>query len=179
MTAPDDGRYVAPARWLHWLTAGSILVILTAGIWMVFFEPEDEAFKLRLYNVHESFGVAVFLLALARLWVRRRNPPPPLPEDMPGWMRLAARLNHAALYVVLVVQPVTGFLATNAWGFALRWFGLVPIPSPIGREEALAPVLSLLHFVGALALLVLLGMHLGAVVFHTFVRRDGILARMA
>jgi len=176
MTA--DGRYVAPARWLHWATAGSIVVIFTTGIWMVFFEPANEAFKFRLYNIHESFGVLVFAMTLARLWVRWRNPPPPLPP-MPGWMALAAGLNHAALYVLLIVQPVVGFLATNAWGFPLRWFGLVPLPGPIGRHEALAPVLSNLHWLGAIAMAVLLAMHIGAVVHHTFFRKDGILARMA
>lgn len=175
MTA--DGRYVAPARWLHWFTGGSILVILVTGFWMVFLEPANEAFKFRLYIMHESFGVLVFLMVLARLWVRWRNPPPPLPE-MPGWMKLAAGLNHGALYVLMVVQPVVGFLATNAWGFPLKWFWLVPLPSPIGRHEVLAPILSQIHWLGALAMLALLAMHIGAVVQHTFIRRDGLLARM-
>ena len=178
MTAAAEGRYVAPARWLHWLTAGCILVILTTGIWFAYFEPPD-ALKFRLFNIHESFGVVVFVLALARLWVRRRNPPPPLPQGMPGWQKGAAWLNHAALYVVMLVQPVTGFLASNAWGFPLRWFGLVPIPSPIGRSEAWAPVLGDIHFVGAVAMVVLLAIHVGAVIQHVFIRRDGLLARMA
>ncbi len=175
----DTGRYVAPARWLHWLTAASILVILVAGFWMTFFEPEDEALKFRLYNIHESFGVTVFVLVLARLWVRWRNPPPPLPRGMPALMRLAAALNHAALYVLLLVQPVVGFLGTNAWGFPLTWFGLVPIPSPLGRHETLAPVLSQLHWFGAVAMLVLLAMHVGAVIHHTLIRKDGLWGRMA
>jgi len=98
---------------------------------------------------------------------------------MPALMRAGAHLNHAALYIVLLVQPVLGFLATNAWGFPLRWFDLVPIPSPVGLNEKLAETLSYLHWLGALALLVLLGMHIGAVIFHTFVRKDGLLARMA
>jgi cytochrome b561 len=177
MTAAADGRYVAPARWLHWLTAGSILVILVTGLWFAYLEPPD-ALKFRLFNIHESFGVVVFVLALARLWVRKRNPPPPLPE-MPGWMKLAAGVNHGALYVVMLVQPVTGFLASNAWGFPLAWFGLVPIPSPIGRSEMWAPILGQMHFIGAIAMVVLLGMHVGAVIQHTFIRKDGILARMA
>ncbi len=175
----SDVRYVASARWLHWLTAGAILVVLVAGVWMTSFEPADEAFKMQLYNIHESFGVVVFVLALARLWVRWRNPPPPLPDDLPAVMRLGATLTHLALYVVLIVQPVVGFLGTNAWGFPLRWFGVVPIPSPLGRSEALAPILSQLHWLGALAMLVLLGMHIAAVIFHTFIRRDGMLSRMA
>ncbi len=174
-----EARYAPPARWLHWLTAGAILVIAATGIWMTFFEPKDPGFKRALYNVHESLGFTVFLLVLARLWVRWRNPPPPLPADLPAIMKLGAHLNHAALYVLLVVQPVLGFLGTNAWGFPLAWFGIVPIPSPIGRHEVLAPILSQLHWFGALAMLALLAMHIAAVIFHTFIHKDGMLSRMA
>jgi len=177
MTAPD--RYVAPARWLHWVTAACILAILVAGIWMKTFEPANEALKFRLYNIHESLGVTVFVLTLARLWIRWRNPPPPLPADLPALMRLGATLNHVALYVLLIVQPVVGFLGTNAWGFPLEWFYLVPIPSPIGRHETLAPLLSNLHWFGAVAMIVLLGLHIVAVIHHTFIRKDGMLSRMA
>jgi cytochrome b561 len=176
--AAADGRYVAPARWLHWLTAGSILVILVTGIWFAYLEPPD-ALKFRLFVIHESFGVVVFFFALARLWVRRRNPPPPLPDSMPGWQKLAAGVNHGALYVVMVVQPITGFLASNAWGFPLKWFWLVTIPSPIGRHETLAPILGQMHYIGAIAMVVLLGMHVGAVIQHTFIKKDGLWARMA
>jgi cytochrome b561 len=174
---PVPDRYVAPARWLHWLTAGCILVVAIAGIWLGRFDPKPEAFKRFLYLIHESFGATVFVLALARLWVRWRNPPPPLPE-MPALMKLAAAATHLALYAVLIIQPVVGFLNTNAWGFPFAWFGLIPIPSPIGRSEVLAPILSQLHFLGALAMLVLLGMHIGAVIHHTFIRKDGLLSRM-
>ncbi|MCC6720514.1 MAG: cytochrome b [Acetobacteraceae bacterium] len=174
-----QARYVAPVRWLHWLTAGSILVVLVAGIWMTKFEPADEALKLRLYNIHESFGVAIFVMTLARLVVRWRNPPPPLPDDLPALMKLAALANHVALYVLLIVQPTIGFLATNAWGFPLHWFGVVPIPAPVGLNVPLAEALSLLHWLGAMAMLVLLAMHIAAVVFHSFIRRDEIWDRMA
>ena len=173
-----QARYVALARWLHWLTAGAIMVVLVVGIWMTNFEPADEAVKFSLYNIHESFGVAVFAMALVRLLVRWRRPPPPLPDDLPAMMQLGAAANHAALYVLLIVQPVVGFLGTNAWGFPLRWFGLVVLPSPIGRHETLAPILSQLHWLGAIAMLVLLGMHVAAVVFHTFIRRDGMWGRL-
>ena len=43
---------------------------------------------------------------------------------MPGALKLVARLNHAALCLWLLTMPVVGFVATNAWGFPLIWFGL-------------------------------------------------------
>lgn len=172
-------RYSAAARWLHWATALLILGVLIGGIWVVYFEPADEALKFRIYTLHESAGVLVFFLVLARLVLRRANPPPPLPASIPPAIRLVAALNHGALYVLLVVQPITGFLGTNAWGFPLNWFWMVTLPSPIGRHETLAPILSTLHWLGAVAMVMLLGAHIGAVIYHQFIRRDGLLRRMA
>jgi cytochrome b561 len=171
-------RYPPAARWLHWVTAALVVIMFTFGVWIVHFEPEHEAFKLRLYTIHESTGVVVFLLVLARLLRRLANPPAPLPLHVPGHFRTAARANHALLYAVLLMQPVIGFLDTNAWGFPLQWAGLIEIPSPIGKNEALAPILSGLHWFGAMALLLLIAAHLGGVFYHGVVRRDGVVQRM-
>ncbi|MEJ8848048.1 cytochrome b [Variovorax rhizosphaerae] len=172
-------RYAASSRLLHWLMSALVLlVVIPAGIWIAFFEPADEAFKMRLYNIHESFGVLIFVLVLIRIVNRRLNPPPPLPLDMPAWMRFVAHANHIGLYVLLVLMPIIGFLATNAWGFPLSVFNVLPIPSPVGKDEALAKVLSFLHFCGAIAIGLLILGHLAGVVHHTFIRRDGLLRRM-
>jgi cytochrome b561 len=172
-------RYPAPSRWLHWLTAALVAVIIVAGIWIHYFEPADEAFKLRLYNIHESLGVTVFLLTLIRLLNRYRHPPPPLAADTPSAIRFAAHFNHGALYVLLILMPVIGFLATNAWGFPLSVFGVLPpLPSPVGKNEDLAKVLSFLHLCGAITVVLLIGAHLMGVIYHTFFRRDGLLRRM-
>ena len=172
-------RYTATARALHWTTAGLMLVVGGFGLGIAFAAPEDEAFKLRLYNIHESLGFTVLLLTVVRLAWRAGHPPPPLPEDLPGPLKLAARSNHAALYVMLFVQPIVGFLNTNAWGFPFLYFGLVPIPSPIGRHETLAPILSDIHLVGAIAIAGLVAVHAGAALWHHYGLRDGTLRKMA
>ena len=171
-------RYTATARWLHWLTAVLLFVVIPIGIWIRFFEPANEAFKLRLYNIHESLGVIVFVLVLIRLWHRFRHPPPPLPAGTPAAIHMAARVSHITLYVLLVLMPITGFLATNSWGFPLSVFGVLPLPSPVGKDEDLAKILSLLHLCGAITLVLLIGAHLMGVIYHTFIRRDGLLKRM-
>jgi cytochrome b561 len=173
-----SARYAAPARWFHWITAAVIGVIIVLGLWIAYFRPDDEAFKLRLYNIHESFGVIVWVLTLMRLVYRRRHPPPPLPADTPAAIRFAAHATHVALYVLLLTLPVIGFLATNAWGFPLSVFGVVPLPSPVGKDEELAKALALLHRIGALALIALVAGHVAGVVYHTFMRKDGLLQRM-
>ena len=171
-------RYTTSSRWLHWLTAALVGVVIPVGIWIRFFEPANEAFKLRLYNIHESLGVIVFVLMLIRVLNRYRNPPPPLPEGTPAVIHLAAHVSHVSLYVLLVLMPVIGFLATNSWGFPLSVFGVLPLPSPLGKDEDLAKILSLLHLSGAIALVLLIGAHLMGVTYHTFLRRDRLLHRM-
>ena len=172
-------RYITAARWLHWLTAVLLLVVITAGLWIVYFEPKNEAFKFRLYNIHESLGVIAFALTIVRLLTRWRNPPPPLPPDTPALIEQCARVTHLSLYALLLLMPAIGFLATNAWGFPLKLFDLIPLPSPIGKDEALAGTLSFLHGCGAVAIGTLIGAHLGGVAYHTFIRRDGVLKRMS
>jgi cytochrome b561 len=55
---------------------------------------------------------------------------------------------------------------------------VLPIPSPLGKDKALAKVLSLLHLCGAIAIGLLILAHLAGVVQHAFIRRDGLLRRM-
>jgi len=171
-------RYPPTARWLHWITVVLVLVMLTLGFWMTIFEPKDEAFKFLLYDLHESTGVVLFLVVLLRLLRRWANPPAPLPSRLPATVRLAAHANHVLLYAVLLIQPLVGLLDTNAWGFPLVWAGLVPIPSPIDKNEAIAPVFSAVHWYGALLLLALIAAHLAGAAYHGLIRRDGVVQRM-
>jgi cytochrome b561 len=171
-------RYPATARALHWLTVALLVVMFVLGAWITAFEPKDEAFKFLLYDIHESTGIALFAIVLLRLLRRLADPPAPLPSRLPGVVRLAAHANHALLYLMLLVQPVVGFLATNAWGFPVTWAGLVPLPSPIGHDEHVAPALSTLHWYGALLLLALIGAHLLGAAYHGLIRRDGVVQRM-
>lgn len=171
-------RYATPARLLHWTTAVLIVAVAILGLWLAYFRPEDEGFKLRLYNIHESLGVVIWVLTLARLVYRHRHPPPPLPADTPALIRFAAHATHIGLYGLLFLLPIIGFLATNAWGFPLKVFGVLPLPSPIGKDEALAKLLSTLHWCGALAGVLLLAGHIGGVIYHTFIRKDQLLRRM-
>ena len=170
-------RYVALARWLHWLTALLVLALMAVGAW-IFLVDTPDPLGHRLYNVHESAGVLVFVLVLWRLLVRWRNPPPPLPACMPVPMRLAAHATHWLLYALLLVQSLVGFIANAAGGFNLVWFEVLPIPSFVAPDKALSALMFTLHLVGGVALALLIGAHIVAALYHHFIRRDGLLRRM-
>jgi cytochrome b561 len=171
-------RYTRTARLLHWLTVLLLLGLAPLGLWLGWSAPEDEALKMRLYMWHESLGFLVLVVTLLRLAWRWRHPPPPGPPQPVALARLALA-NHAALYALLLVQPVLGLSATAAWGFPPNFFGLFPLPVPIGKDEALAPVLTSAHGWVALALGLLVLLHAAAaLVWHGLIRRDGMLRRM-
>ena len=171
-------RYDAASRAFHWITVALVLTAAGLGLWIGHARPEDQGFKLTLYNVHESIGATIWAVTLARLAWRLGHPPPPLPADLPAALKLAARLNHAAFYVWLLTMPVVGFVATNAWGFPLTWFGLVPLPDPVGKDVPLAETLTFIHRLMAWSLVGMIALHAGAALWHQLVRRDGTLRKM-
>lgn len=172
-------RYSAVARLLHWLTVLLVAVMFVLGIAMVYLVPDSaEALSHRLYNTHESLGVVVLLVTLLRLVWRWRHPPAPLPARVPRIFHVAGHANHALLYIMLLVQPVVGVLRDNADGFQVTWFEVVPVPTLIGKHEALADALSAVHWYGAVLIALLIGAHIGGALFHGVIRRDGVLQRM-
>jgi cytochrome b561 len=178
-TYAEIDRYAPAMRVLHWLTAILILGLFIAGGWLTYFEPPDGPFKELLYTLHESTGVTVWVLVLIRIVVRLATGAPKLPPGTPGFVRALATLNHLALYLVLLVQPILGFADANAWGSPLVWYGLFQVPSPIGKQpDAVAQQFSDLHWFGALALLLLLAAHIAGALYHAFGRRDGVVRHM-
>lgn len=171
-------RYTATARLLHWLSVAMLLGIGALGLWLGWAAPPDEALKLRLYNLHESLGITLLAVTLLRLGWRLGHPAPPIRPRLAAPLRWAAGASHTLLYALLLTMPVVGLLATNAWGFPLTAYGILPIPSPLGRDEALAPLLTALHGWMALLLGLTVALHAAAALWHHAIRRDDTLRRM-
>ena len=166
-------KYSRVARVLHWLVALLVFITWPLGL-MIGFVKDDV--KLDFYMVHESFGFIVLWVMLLRVGAKLRRPGPPI--EAPIVERVAAHTVHGLLYVFLIVMPASGFLATNAHGFPLQWFGLVPIWSPLGKSPDIAPTLSAIHEWSAWIVLGLVALHLLAVIFHHLIRRDATLYRI-
>lgn len=172
-----SARYPVAARALHWLVAAIVLAVLVLGPWMTWFAPADGAARHRLYNLHESFGVVVLALMLMRVGVRWAWPPPRLPAGLPPGLRAVARVNHAALYALLLAMPVLGYLTNSAEGVRLMWFEALPLPVPLARDPAAAQVLGTLHLAGAALLAGLIALHLAGALHGAF-SRPGLARRM-
>jgi cytochrome b561 len=165
--------YTRVAIALHW----SIALLMTA----MFFLGEDLIRDKTGWgrSLHVSFGVAVLLLSLARLYWRLGNPPPPLPDGTPAWQRKASAWSHAVFYALMIGLPVTGWLALPA--YLARRGGEVPSLFGLGSVP-LAPEIGLpfgdLHEVGSNIGIAILALHVIAALKHQFVDGDDVFKRM-
>lgn len=174
---PLQDRYKAPARWLHWLVAAFVLLMVPVGFLMVQ-QGIGRPLQNALFLFHKNAGVIVALLVLMRLVYRLRNAPPALPETLPRWQQRVSAVTHGLLYTLIVLMPVSGYVRVRAGGFPIEMLDALGIGSFLPRSEALANAAKSVHYAGALALVILLALHIGAALHHGLIRRDGILGRM-
>ena len=121
-TTSASTRYGDVAQSFHWLVAALIVVqFLLAPLPEnlppdIHLDPPFGMDKLGLLVRHESFGMTVLMLMVARALWRRRNAPPDLPETMKPAARFLARTTHIAFYVILIAMPLSGWRMTSSEG---------------------------------------------------------------
>ena len=168
--------YTATARALHWLTAALVLTMIPIGIVMA--NVDLGSTGDRLYDLHRSFGVVLLPIVVIRLIYRIANPPPPLPGDIPAIQQLAAHMTHWALYLLLIVQSLVGWVATSAYRAPIKVFWLFELPPIWPVDQPFSERAFALHRWIGFALAALICAHIAAALFHHFVRRDQVLLRM-
>ena len=175
MTA-DRPAYTVSARVLHWMTALLVLSLIPFGLLMVRIK-EGPAQDL-LFNLHRSIGAILLPIVIIRLIYRIKSPPLPLPPDVPAFQRGTAHATHWLLYLLLIVQPIVGWIATSAYGAAISVFWLFELPSVWPKDAAFAEKLFALHQFIGFVMAALICAHIGAALFHHFIHRDRVLMRM-
>ena len=163
------------SRLLHWLMAAMILAMLFIGIGMVGSLTDYHY----LVSIHKPLGAAILVLAAIRLVNRLLNPPPPLPDGMPGWQRLAAHASHWVLYALMIALPLVGWAMLSAAPYPVVLYGAIELPPILAPSPATFATLRLLHSALAFALFATFLLHLAAALMHALVFRDGVFESMA
>lgn len=167
----------AVTMWLHWLML-ALIAAMFATAWLHAAAADGETARA-LLQAHRSFGVVVWIAAVARLaWRLTCAYLPPFPAHMNRAHRAAATCSEYALYALLLLQPLTGMAQTILRGRAFDLF-LIHIGPLAPRDRMLAAVLHDVHAAGAWTMLALIALHASAALVHHFVFRDGVLASMA
>lgn len=106
-------------------------------------------------TAHVLLGVTILGLAVTRLWWRRRTALPPWAPGLTAFERRLAHWTERALYTLLFAIPLSGL-----------WLVLV-------SDDAVA-----VHVAGHVAFFVVISAHVGLVLKHQLVDRDGLVRRM-
>jgi cytochrome b561 len=136
---------------LQWYTSGGVL--RTHEMHPIGHRPDP--FDLFLHKLHIYAGVAMLGLVVFRLALRWRYGAPDLPATLPAWAANLAKPLQFAMYGVLAALSVTGLVTTYFW---------------FGMSSAHRLLVNLLY--------VLIALHVAAAVWHDFLHRTGMLARM-
>lgn len=151
-------RYTSRQILLHWA------VVLLLIFQYLFNEPISNAFRTWMRDgqkalgpgglVHLLVGLAILLIALWRLMLRRTAPAAPHGD---GIQDRVAVVVHWGLYGLLIALPLTGLAA---WIAGARDIGEV-------------------HEVLTTLLLALAGLHVAGALYHQLLLKDGLMRRMS
>lgn len=169
-------RYGALAQSLHWATA--ILVVIAflygpGGSEQRVYSPANDFDR----QLHETLGISVFAITLARLTWRIFDTRPDDPP-MPLWMKLASNVVQTVLYLLLLALPLTAI--SGAWleGHPLTFVGNIRVGPLLAEAHDVGATIASIHPWLGDAILWLAGVHAAAALLHHFVLKDRVLRSM-
>ena len=175
VAAGDEGKnYDGVAITLHWLTALLVLIQFALGqTWDWFARPTRHLMVV----AHMSFGIVLTAIVVLRvLWrfILRHH----VSSLESGIVRVASIAVHYALYILLAVEALLGFLSRWEGDEAMSFFGL-QIPPPFkGSGQGVAHQIQDIHnWVGWAIVILALG-HALAALYHYYWLKDRVLGRM-
>ena len=179
-------RYNRTAMILHWVVAALILINVFYGLAA---KSADESRVRALVDAHKSIGLTILGLVLLRILWRLGHAPPPLPRSYPKLERVGAHAAHLALYAVILLLPLSGYLHDSAWNggatHPLVCFGVLNLPRmPIiksfdpATKDYLHTLFGAAHVYIGYVLYGLVALHLLGVAKHHVIDHESVLSRM-
>ena len=169
-------RYGSVSIGLHWLTLAVLIGVYACINLTDLYEkgtPPREALK----DWHFMLGLTVLVLVALRLLNRLVGGNPAIDPPPPMWQQRLSGATHFALYVLMVVMPLLGWLTLSAAGKPIPFFG-AQLPALLAENKSLSSQLKEVHEVIGTIGYFLIGAHAVAALLHHFVTRDKTLVRM-
>ena len=168
--------YSTTARVLHWVAALLVAILVPVGLAMT--RTGQGPLTNALYELHKSFGILIFVVMLARAGFRLVHGAPPPAPGLTAIELFLSKAVHVALYVLLLVMPISGYVGVSMCCSPVNLFWTIPVPISFTGSEATVKSILWMHSTASYVLIGLFILHLAGVVNHAMIRRDGVLARM-
>lgn len=168
-----------PARYhpllvtLHWLVALLVVLALIAGTQVFSRMPNTDPNKVLALRIHVIMGVTIGALMLIRLVTRWRSAHPAPARSGIALADRLAPLVHWALYALVLLMAASGMTLSLQSGLGDALFGAAAMPADFHDYAPRA-----VHGLLAYLLILVIALHIAAALYHTLIRRDGLLRRM-
>ena len=176
--AADDATYSTAARRFHWWTVAFLAVQIPVGLFMVRYAATTELCRADRQALRRPQAARPHDPAARRrrLIYRLAHGAPADEPTLEPWEKVVSHVTHWAIYALLIVVPVLGWLAVSLLRplRAVRHQAAGAWPHRTTRGDAVF----FLHMVGRLRPDRAAGMHVGAALIHYLIRKDGVLRRM-
>jgi cytochrome b561 len=174
-------RWGTVARSLHWLIATLIITLFILG--EVMGDMAGGPDKFVAYALHKSFGLLALALLLARILWRLADKAPLPPAGVPAYQLKLASFVHWGLYGLMLAVPLSGWLVHSLAGYTTHWFGqagwaVLPVLTTAASNRELVQGVGEVHGLLAWALVLTAAAHASAALYHHFICKDAVLARM-
>lgn len=171
-----ESTYGALAKFLHWTIV--ILIIAQYVIIEAAEDLPDGPGKFEIVTRHKSLGMLILGLALARIAWKVVNKGQPAPVTMPRLQMVAAAAGHGLLYLLILAQPISGWMMSSAANYPVTFFGLFQFPAIVAPNEGMHETYEEVHEFLFNAILVVAVVHVLAALYHHFIQKDDTLRRM-
>ena len=172
----SDKAYSGLAKVFHWLTALAVFVLFGLGMWMDNLSYNDAWYR-KAPALHMSIGVTLAFFVLARVFYRLSSRYPKPIDSQKPIEKTAAKVVHLALYILMFVMFISGYLIATAKGDPLVVFDLFSIPA-VFTADNLEDQMGELHEIIAFIIIGLAVLHGLAALKHHFMDKDSTLKRM-
>ena len=169
-------RYGNAAITIHWLMAIMIIGMIGLCIYMVDL-PKGSDERSWYFALHKSIGLTLALLAILRLLWRMILKPPELPEYIDKSKRKIAETTHGLLYLLMFVQPISGYISSSFSGYKTKFWG-IPLPHWGWKDTGLNELFTEIHEMSAICLIILLLLHFAGVIYHLHKKQTDLFKRM-
>ena len=161
----------------HWTTVSLISFQLLTGLSLEFL---DHGIPTNAFlDIHRSTGTLIWFVSVARLiWRTYFARFPPFPTSMSTVQIWLARHTEHLLYVLLLLQPLSGLGMSLMFGRPFHLFFLT-VPVMPWANLYYSSCFETAHLAGAYALTAVIGGHAAMALLHHYVFRDDVLEEMA
>ncbi|MFT9365062.1 MAG: cytochrome b [Gluconobacter sp.] len=171
--------YSLVARLFHWSMAAIIIPLWLLGFYVGRIMPHAATpQKALLLLIHKEIGPFIIILTVLRLVWRATHRPPTMSSDIPEEERLAVQVGHFALYAMMLVVPLTGWVRSSVHGLPIPMMWVVDLPPLAHKAPVFVPLVNVLHQFSSWILGVLIAGHGIAALLHRYGRRDTVMNRM-